>query len=225
VVEQLIPSSSEDDYEDTDSLMDESISLFSPSLTTSMVLGAGMGAGWAWLHDRDVQSGMLSGAGLGAVTGLLLDEIYREHEAQLRLRSMDASQLSDERMMQLEGSDMANDLMMQHWNQLMSGLNNLELGPDLSRMTYEELLQRFPAPARQLDEGVISSFPVREFSGPGASCTTSDNQTCCSICLEDYSTGSSVKSLPCLHCFHADCIDTWLRLNTTCPVCKHSLLS
>lgn len=225
VVDQLIPSSSEDDYEDTASLIDEPLSLFTPSLTTSVVLGAGMGAGWAWLHDRDVRSGMLGGAGLGAVTGLLLDEMGRqEHEANIRMRHMRAAaaQVSGERVMHLDGSS---DMMMQHLAQMMSGLNGLEPWPDFNSMTYEELLQRFPAPVQQVGEDVISSLPVRVFSGPGATSDSPDrgDSQACSVCLEDYSAGSSVKTLPCLHCFHADCIDRWLRLNTSCPVCKHSL--
>ena len=228
VVDQLIPSSSEDDYEDTaSSLIDEPISLFTPSLTTSLVLGAGMGAGWAWLHDRDVRSGMLGGAGLGAMTGLLLEEIGREREADIRQRLLAAAQASDERVMQLDGT---ND-MMQHLatvSQMMSGLNGMDPWSDFRSMSFEELLQRFPSPAavtQHLSEDVIRSLPVREFPGPGATSSVpgrSDSQVC-SICLEDYCVGSSVKTLPCLHCFHADCIDRWLRLNTSCPVCKHSL--
>ncbi|KAH9313538.1 hypothetical protein KI387_022165, partial [Taxus chinensis] len=45
--------------------------------------------------------------------------------------------------------------------------------------------------------------------------------TCCSICLAEYKFGENLRLLPdCGHCFHAGCIDAWLRLNPSCPVCR-----
>ena len=46
----------------------------------------------------------------------------------------------------------------------------------------------------------------------------------CSICLAPYEVGESVRTIPCLHYFHQDCIDPWLKSNSSCPVCKHSCL-
>lgn len=42
----------------------------------------------------------------------------------------------------------------------------------------------------------------------------------CSICLEAMGVRSSVKTLPCWHRFHESCIDRWLGLHNSCPVCK-----
>ncbi|XP_026403463.1 E3 ubiquitin-protein ligase SDIR1-like [Papaver somniferum] len=49
--------------------------------------------------------------------------------------------------------------------------------------------------------------------------STEDGLTC-SVCLEQVDVGEIVRSLPCLHQFHANCIDPWLRQQGTCPVCK-----
>lgn len=49
---------------------------------------------------------------------------------------------------------------------------------------------------------------------------TSEDELTCSVCLEQVNTGELVRSLPCLHQFHANCIDPWLRQQGTCPVCK-----
>jgi hypothetical protein len=47
----------------------------------------------------------------------------------------------------------------------------------------------------------------------------------CSICLDLYAEGDSLRTLPCLHRFHCGCIDPWLAgLSTTCPICKSSVL-
>lgn len=42
----------------------------------------------------------------------------------------------------------------------------------------------------------------------------------CAICLADFDDGCRVRELPCEHCFHPSCIDTWLRLRNACPMCK-----
>ncbi|KAK0053424.1 NEP1-interacting protein 1 [Biomphalaria pfeifferi] len=43
----------------------------------------------------------------------------------------------------------------------------------------------------------------------------------CSICLKDFKTGDQKRILPCVHNFHIECGDKWLRMNATCPVCRH----
>jgi len=42
----------------------------------------------------------------------------------------------------------------------------------------------------------------------------------CVICLEPKSPGDVLRTVPCLHSFHVHCIDPWLQLKRTCPVCK-----
>jgi hypothetical protein len=51
-------------------------------------------------------------------------------------------------------------------------------------------------------------------------------QPTCAICLEDFvPLESTVRELPCRHIFHADCIDPFLRENSSlCPLCKKTSL-
>ncbi|KAK6935824.1 Zinc finger, RING-type [Dillenia turbinata] len=52
-----------------------------------------------------------------------------------------------------------------------------------------------------------------------------EDELTCTICLEQVNRGELVRSLPCLHQFHANCIDPWLRQQGTCPVCKFKVSS
>ncbi|CAA3021418.1 E3 ubiquitin- ligase At1g63170-like [Olea europaea subsp. europaea] len=46
----------------------------------------------------------------------------------------------------------------------------------------------------------------------------------CCICLCAYDDGTELRELPCRHHFHCTCIDKWLSLNATCPLCKLNIL-
>ncbi|KAL6513586.1 hypothetical protein OROGR_021072 [Orobanche gracilis] len=46
----------------------------------------------------------------------------------------------------------------------------------------------------------------------------------CCICLSAYDDGVELRELPCGHHFHSACIDKWLYLNATCPLCKFNIL-
>ncbi|XP_031114151.1 putative RING-H2 finger protein ATL21A isoform X1 [Ipomoea triloba] len=72
-----------------------------------------------------------------------------------------------------------------------------------------------------LDDSTIESYTKvvlgesRRVPGP--------NHTACPICLADYHPKETVRCIPeCEHCFHAECIDEWLRINGSCPVCRNS---
>ncbi|KAL8541233.1 hypothetical protein ACS0TY_002477 [Phlomoides rotata] len=46
----------------------------------------------------------------------------------------------------------------------------------------------------------------------------------CCICLCAYDDGTELRELPCTHHFHSACIDKWLYMNATCPLCKFNIL-
>ncbi|KAG5565921.1 hypothetical protein RHGRI_001743 [Rhododendron griersonianum] len=70
-----------------------------------------------------------------------------------------------------------------------------------------------------LDPTVINSYPKFPFSKGGTKDAT------CSICLCEYRDGEMLRMLPdCRHYFHLTCVDAWLKMNASCPVCRNSPL-
>ncbi|KNC80023.1 hypothetical protein SARC_07603 [Sphaeroforma arctica JP610] len=54
-----------------------------------------------------------------------------------------------------------------------------------------------------------------------------DHPEACAICLDDFTGGDPQRALPCRHGthFHRSCIDPWLTLHQTCPLCKTNFLN
>ncbi|KAL0373754.1 UNVERIFIED_CONTAM: RING-H2 finger protein ATL67 [Sesamum radiatum] len=73
-----------------------------------------------------------------------------------------------------------------------------------------------------LDQAVINSYPKLVFSKRSGNW---GNDTVCAICLCEYRESEMLRMLPdCKHCFHVTCVDAWLKLNASCPVCRNSPL-
>nr|XP_040052677.1 RING finger protein 215 isoform X1 [Gasterosteus aculeatus aculeatus] len=71
------------------------------------------------------------------------------------------------------------------------------------------------------------SLKTKTYRQPKAWCDASqpvetDN---CAVCLEPFNNNQCLRVLPCLHEYHRDCVDPWLLLHHTCPLCKRSILA
>ncbi|GLJ39548.1 hypothetical protein SUGI_0808050 [Cryptomeria japonica] len=78
--------------------------------------------------------------------------------------------------------------------------------------------------AQGLEPKVIESFPIFSYSvvkGLKAQTTC----TACAICLAHFKNYEMLRLLPnCSHAFHRKCIDRWLSMHTTCPLCREILV-
>ncbi|XP_039798375.1 RING-H2 finger protein ATL72-like [Panicum virgatum] len=76
-----------------------------------------------------------------------------------------------------------------------------------------------------LDPDAVAALPTRAFAAGPRGSGASDADSQCIICLAEYEEKDVLRILPyCSHNFHMACIDLWLEQNTTCPVCRVSLL-
>ncbi|XP_075664349.1 E3 ubiquitin-protein ligase SIRP1-like [Castanea sativa] len=74
-----------------------------------------------------------------------------------------------------------------------------------------------------IDYGISPEKP-RELPGievmPRVIVTAEESDENCSICLEEFEVGSEARVMPCKHRFHSSCIENWLRVRRTCPLCR-----
>eukprot|EP00928_Gymnodinium_smaydae_P086365 TRINITY_DN7041_c0_g2_i1.p1 TRINITY_DN7041_c0_g2~~TRINITY_DN7041_c0_g2_i1.p1 ORF type:complete len:350 (+),score=39.13 TRINITY_DN7041_c0_g2_i1:55-1104(+) len=177
-------------------------------LTAEVGQSQGRGRGRTRAGAADV----FGGAALGAVVGSLLGSLAETE--------IDASSSSGARLAGARGAERIHagpqrtsrrgarggyrsenmDILLQHLAQIDHG--------DQSSMQ--------PATA-----GWIEALPTHRVTAEDIVGFASSEQSTCTICMEEYKAGDVQKTLPCIHRFHAACIDPWLQRQGECPVCKH----
>mmetsp|Transcript_22205 Transcript_22205/g.40009 ORF Transcript_22205/g.40009 Transcript_22205/m.40009 type:complete len:311 (-) Transcript_22205:366-1298(-) len=66
------------------------------------------------------------------------------------------------------------------------------------------------------------SYDADLFSRPGEVEDGKYPSECC-ICCENFGPELTIKRTPCKHCFHEECLSNWLKVTTTCPLCRNDL--
>lgn len=84
-----------------------------------------------------------------------------------------------------------------------------------------------PRARRGASQQLIDTLPLHTVSAIEVAGheTQAGGPPSCVICLGPYEACEEVRTLPCLHRYHKQCIDTWLKDRAICPVCKHAALS
>jgi len=59
--------------------------------------------------------------------------------------------------------------------------------------------------------------------GGGAPLAGGEENNKCMVCMEEFAAGESLRSLPCMHRYHMNCIDEWLARSRECPICKRDI--
>lgn len=73
-----------------------------------------------------------------------------------------------------------------------------------------------------LDPSTVSLLPTFAYEG---AMLEAEPLLECAVCLSEFQVHEKGRILPsCKHTFHIDCIDMWLHLHSTCPLCRHPIL-
>ena len=85
-----------------------------------------------------------------------------------------------------------------------------------------ELIERMLHHTREnpTDAAIVSELPENKIDDVNKLDNDKKN---CVICMEDFKNGDTTTNLPCMHMFHTNCIQGWLKTQNTCPICKFKL--
>ncbi|GLT27655.1 hypothetical protein SLA2020_026370 [Shorea laevis] len=83
--------------------------------------------------------------------------------------------------------------------------------------SLESLLRGMPGKSGQppASKAAIEAMPRVEIGG--------GEEGECVVCLEEWGAGEVVKEMPCNHRFHGECIEKWLGIHGSCPVCRYKM--
>jgi hypothetical protein len=96
--------------------------------------------------------------------------------------------------------------------------------------THAHSCERRAAREKEKGEGEEESGRMNDDAATASGCggggdDDAEESTTCPVCMADVEDGDVLRTLPCLHAYHAACIDRWLEAHKTCPVCKFDVTS
>ncbi|CAL5004812.1 unnamed protein product [Urochloa decumbens] len=183
-----------------------------------MVLGAVTGA----LIGLATESGLVRGAGIGAISGAVVSmevvdssvAIWRSHDSGIWtvLYVLDVIwSLLTGRLVREKVDPAVQSAVDSQMNAVDAPFR--EMAPTLA-----DVFETAAAAAKGMPAAAIAALPVTTFTHE---CM---DDAGCSVCLQDFEAGEAARSLPeCGHTFHLPCIDAWLLRHASCPLCRRAL--
>ncbi|KAJ7974542.1 RING-H2 finger protein [Quillaja saponaria] len=112
--------------------------------------------------------------------------------------------------------------LIKHPSSSASSQSNRNPEISSSDALQRQLQQLFHLHDSGLDQAFIDALPVFQYKEIVGLKEPFD----CAVCLCEFSEKDKLRLLPiCSHAFHINCIETWLLSNSTCPLCRGTLVS
>nr|DAD31275.1 TPA_asm: hypothetical protein HUJ06_010126 [Nelumbo nucifera] len=98
-------------------------------------------------------------------------------------------------------------------NPFTQGMIVIEGAGSLEALLRDAISKNGPPPASKASIEAMPKVEISEEEGDGE----------CAICLEGWEIGGEAREMPCKHRYHSSCIETWLGLHGSCPICRFKM--
>ncbi|XP_071706516.1 NEP1-interacting protein-like 1 [Rutidosis leptorrhynchoides] len=185
------------------------------------LVGTLLGAMTGALIGQETESGFVRGAAVGAISGAVFSiEVF---ESSLILWQSDESgvgcllYLIDVIVSLLSGRLVRERIGPAMLSAVQSQMGAVETGFDEAHNIFDV------GGSKGLPEYSVEKIPKITVTSDN-NFDDSGERVLCSVCLQDFQLGETVRSLPqCHHMFHLPCIDKWLIQHASCPLCRRDL--
>ncbi|KAK4430347.1 NEP1-interacting protein 2 [Sesamum alatum] len=186
------------------------------------LVGTLLGAMTGALIGQETESGFVRGASVGAISGAVFSiEVF---ESSLLLWQSDESGLGCLLyLIDVIASLLSGRLVRERIGPAMLSAVQSQMGA-VEAPFEEEVPNIFDTGgAKGLLVDTVEKIPKFTITRDDSVDTSGDGVSC-SVCLQDFQLGETVRRLPhCHHMFHLPCIDTWLVRHGSCPLCRRDL--
>ncbi|KAJ1403903.1 Zinc finger, RING-type [Sesbania bispinosa] len=196
--------------------------IFSAILTFCFALvGTLLGAMTGALIGQETESGFIRGAAVGAISGAVFSiEVF---ESSLVLWHSDESGIGCLLyLIDVIASLLSGRLVRERIGPAMLSAVQSQMGAVES--SFDEVQNIFDTGgAKGLSGDSVEKIPKIKITTDN-NVDASGERVSCSVCLQDFQLGETVRSLPhCHHMFHLPCIDKWLFRHGSCPLCRRDM--
>lgn len=185
------------------------------------LVGTLLGAMTGALIGQETESGFVRGAAVGAISGAVFSiEVF---ESSLILWQSDESGIGCLLyLIDVIASLLSGRLVRERIGPAMLSAVQSQMGAVES--SFEEIPNIFDTGgAKGLPGDSVEKIPKIIITSKN-NVDASGDKVSCSVCLQDFQLGETVRSLPqCHHMFHLPCIDKWLLRHGSCPLCRRDL--
>ncbi|KAL2348646.1 hypothetical protein Fmac_002646 [Flemingia macrophylla] len=191
------------------------------SLSGVVRLGTLLGALTGALIGQETESGFIRGAAVGAISGAVFSiEVF---ESSLVLWQSDESGIGCVLyLIDVIASLLSGRLVRERIGPAMLSAVQSQMGA--VENSFDEVQNIFDTGgAKGLSGDLVEKIPKTKITTDN-NVDASGDRVSCSVCLQDFQLGETVRSLPhCHHMFHLPCIDKWLFRHGSCPLCRRDL--
>ncbi|XP_062201595.1 NEP1-interacting protein-like 1 [Phragmites australis] len=188
-----------------------------------VAVGSLVGAVTGSMIGLATESGMLRGAGIGAISGAVFSIEVAESSRDL-WHSGDSSVWSLLNMVDIISSLLSGRLVREKVGPAVQSAVRTQISATTSS-PFAETSDLFETNGgtKGLPADALRRLPEMEISEDSA-VDKAGEALCCSVCLQDFRLGEPARRLPgCRHVFHVPCIDRWLVRHGSCPLCRRDI--